>query len=155
MIYHPVSSTSFFFRLCHKCLSIHSIHQYSPKGERRPHSESILLLSHAFQRTNAQQPHRSPEHVMSTQINPHPHTLASPLTATGSHALEMACASWNANATTPLGSCLRSAVCTTSGYVPSKNAISRAAGSSAGVSAAICSGGGSGKSSGFLRVTRQ
>ena len=37
----------------------------------------------------------------------------------------------------------------------SKNAISRTAGCSAGVSAAICSGSGSGKSSGFLRVARR
>jgi len=79
------------------------------------------------------------------------------------HALEIACASRNATVTTPLGSCVRRAVRTTSGYVqgyvpstwPSKNATSRAAGCSAGVSAAICSGGGSGKSSGFLRVARR
>jgi hypothetical protein len=39
------------------------------------------------------------------------------LTTTVSHALEIACASRNANVTTPLGSCVRSAVRTASGTV--------------------------------------
>ena len=75
----------------------------------------------------------------------------SPFTMRVSQALEIACASRNANVTTPLGSCVFSAVFTTSGYDPSKIAMSRACPDSESDETSIWGGGGSGRSSGFLR----
>lgn len=75
----------------------------------------------------------------------------SPLTTTVSHALEIAWLSLKANVTTPLGSCVLSATLITSGYVPSKKAISRALGEVVRVSMSISEGEGSGRRLGFLR----
>ena len=150
-----------FFRLYHKCPQ-HSVYTGTQKGRDQFPNQfyyyTLTCVPTDECSTTASQPRARPEH--SNKATP-AHEPArrpppgEPLTTTVSHALEIACASRNANVTTPLGSCVRSAVRTTSGYVPSKNTISRAAGCSASVSVAICSGDGSGKSSGFLRVARQ
>ena len=140
--------------LYHKCPST----QCTPVPKRREETKfRIHSTLTCIPTDECSTPHRSPEHIPDTQTEPHlrPRPLDVRL-ALDHHRLPRARDRMRQPERTrdhPLGSCVRRAVRTTSGYLPSKNAMSRAAALSTSVSAAICSGGGSGNSSGFFRIS--